>query len=86
MLLESCLSPDQDVSVLTFDSLHPTTPADYKTGLEGVLLELWVFLEFLAPLGVVANGYTMVPRQEPALKKPLLETGVPGIPWSGSGL
>lgn len=50
MLLESCPSPDQDVSVLTFDSLHPTTHADYETGLEGILLELWVFLEFLAPL------------------------------------
>lgn len=50
-MLESCPSPDQDVSVLTFDSLHPTTHADYKTGLEGILLELWVFLEFLAPLG-----------------------------------
>lgn len=50
-MLESCPSPDQDVSVLTFYSLHPTTHADYKTGLEGILLELWVFLEFLAPLG-----------------------------------
>lgn len=50
VLLESCPSPDQDVSVLTFDSLHPTTHADYKTGLEGILLELWAFLEFLATL------------------------------------
>lgn len=28
----------------------------------------------------------MAPRQGSALKKPLLETGVPGIPWSGSAL
>lgn len=82
-LLEPWSPPDEDGGVLTFITLQPqsTQPTKpIKVGLECVLLEWRIFLEFLAPLSSCSKWVSVAPRQGLGTERTVTGDRGPGHP------